>query len=306
MQNPLATLFVLGLLVVVGVALFTWAAQRLSLRSRSLERLFGDQEASEPLPQEDQQGWLRYWLFVAGFRGNNAVTIYVTATTIFALAGLTLALAISMGGMLRQASRMAYAIPGGVGEVTLPLIYGAPWIAFVVLVSIPTLMVRAARRKRVLHIEQDLPLVLDLLATLAEAGLGLDAAIDRVLQSLDGTRTLPQELSAFQRDVLAGRPRIDSMRWLGRRVGVTWFSIFISAVVQAEQIGAGLAEVLKIQAEDLRQRRKEQALAFAMATPVKLLAPMVICFMPGVLLAALGPAFYEIFRVLDGMSQSVR
>ncbi|MBS0209848.1 MAG: type II secretion system F family protein [Planctomycetes bacterium] len=306
MPASIQTLLVLGMLLVAAVSLFAWAAQRLALRGRTLDRLFSEQESNEPLPAEDQQGWLKHWLFLAGRRGPNAVAVYVGSTLVFCIGGGLLALAFTLYGNLPQMARVAQAIPGGVGDVALPLIYGAPWIALVCLASIPTLLVRAARRQRVREIEEDLPLVLDLLATLAEAGLGLDSAIDRVLGSLEAHRTLPRELSAFQRDVLAGRPRVDSLRWLSRRVGMTWFSIFISAVVQAEQIGAGLADVLKIQAEDLRQRRKEQALAFAMSTPIKLLVPMVVCFMPGVLLSALGPAFYEIFRVLDSMSQSAR
>ena len=151
------------------------------------------------------------------------------------------------------------------------------------------------------EVEQDLPIVLELLATLAEAGLGFDAAIDRVLASLPPRRVLAQELRAFERDNLAGRPRIESLRWLGRRVAVSWFSVFISAVVQADQIGAGLADVLKIQANDLRQRRKEQALALASSAPVKLLVPLILCFMPGILTAALGPTLFEVFRTLDSL-----
>ncbi len=96
------------------------------------------------------------------------------------------------------------------------------------------------------------------------------------------------------------------MRWLDRRVAVTWFSIFISAVVQAEQIGAGLAEVLKIQAEDFRQRRREQALALAMSTPVKLLFPLIVCYMPGIFTAAMGPTYFELIKFLDSLVVSIK
>ncbi len=64
-------------------------------------------------------------------------------------------------------------------------------------------------------------------------------------------------------------------------MNLVWFSAFISAVVQAEQIGAGLAQVLQTQAIDLRDRRREQALAMAMQIPIKLLVPLICCFFPG-------------------------
>ena len=83
--------------------------------------------------------------------------------------------------------------------------------------------------------------------------------------------------------MLAGRPRIASLRRLARRVDVTAFTIFVSALVQTEQTGSGVAEVLRRQADDLRDRRREQAVAIAMALPVKLLFPLVICFLPGLL-----------------------
>jgi hypothetical protein len=153
-------------------------------------------------------------------------------------------------------------------------VYLAAWMPLLLLSGVPALAVRTARRKRVMSVEQDLPLTLDLLATLAEAGLGLDAAIGRVVDSQPRDRPLFQEFRTFQRDLLAGRSRIEALRHLSRRLEVIWFNIFISAVIQAEQIGAGLAEVLRIQADDLRSRRRERALAFAMAIPVKLLGSL--------------------------------
>ena len=245
-------------------------------------------------------------MFLAGFREPQAPSLFIAASLLSLLVGLAFVLVIRAAGTVEQLTMLASSIPGGVGEVFLPLVYASPWLTLIIAASLPALVVRARRRRRVQQVEQDLPMVLDLLATLAEAGLGLDGAIDRVLASIPAERALPQELRAFQRDNLAGRPRVLALRLLGRRVAVPWFSMFVSAVVQAEQIGAGLSEVLKVQAEDLRQRRKEQALAFAMATPVKLLLPMIVCFMPGIFLAALGPVFFEIFQFLDNFTQAAR
>ncbi len=113
---------------------------------------------------------------------------------------------------------------------------------------------------------------------------------------------LVQEFRTFQAEVLAGRPRVECLRRIARRLDVTSVTILVSALVQAEQIGSGIADVLRSQAEDLRQRRRERALEFSMALPVKLLFPLVICFLPGIVLFTLGPAFYDLFRLADQFS----
>jgi len=81
-------------------------------------------------------------------------------------------------------------------------------------------------------------------------------------------------------------------------------SIFVSALVQTEQVGAGVSDVLRRQADDLRGRRREEALTKAASLPVKLLFPLVICFLPGILTATLGPTFYQIFQFLDNIART--
>jgi len=75
--------------------------------------------------------------------------------------------------------------------------------------------------------------------------------------------------------------------------------VFVSALVQAEQIGASIAETLRRQSEDVRDRRRERALLLAQALPVKLFFPLVLCFLPGILLSTLGPALYQLIRVSE-------
>lgn len=305
LQNPLAlnVLAILMALMTIGVL-----ALRLVLaRQRLHRRLFGDARVErmviEPSARSaDELGLLERWLYLAGLRDPAAAPMFVVATVVCLIAAVAVVFMVRAAGSVELMASLLTALPGGVGEVLLPLAYASPWLALVTIGLLPTLMVRARWRRRVREVEQDLPMLLDLLATLAEAGLGLDSAIDRVLTALPTERTLAQELRAFQRDTQSGRQRVSALRLMARRISVPWFSMFCSAVVQAEQVGAGLAEVLKVQAEDLRQRRKEQALAVAMATPVKLLLPMIVCFMPGIFVASLGPVFYEIFQFLDNFA----
>ena len=214
------------------------------------------------------------------------------------------ALAVFMAHRLKIADQMAAAvsgIPGGLGDALALVSRVGPFIFFLILVSAPTLVVRAARRKRAEQIEQDLPPALELLATLAEAGLGLDAAIARIQESEAGQRPLSREFQIYQRDTLGGIPRLEGLRRLARRVDLTSVSIFISAIIQADNVGAGLSETLRMQADDLRDRRKLGALLLAQALPVKLVFPLVVCFLPGIFFSTLGPVISQLVDVVDSV-----
>jgi tight adherence protein C len=92
---------------------------------------------------------------------------------------------------------------------------------------------------------------------------------------------------------------VESLRRVARRVEVSSVTILVSALVQAEQLGSGITQALRRQADDLRDRRRERANAFAMALPVKRMFPLVICFMPGIFIWTLGPALTRLFQVAD-------
>lgn len=248
---------------------------------------------------EDSRNWYAWWLYRAGYRSRKTPLVFGLALLFFATLAATAIWLVQASGLVQTANDLLFLVPGGVGEVFLPLAWGAPWIGGACLIAIPIMIVRANRRRRVTAIEQDLPVTLDLLATLAESGLGFDSALDKILKTEPNVRPLGQDMRVFQVDILAGRSRIEALRRLMRRVDVAWFSIFISAVIHAEQIGSGLAQTLRVQADDLRNRRRERVLALTMSIPVKLVLPLVICFLPGIMLAAIGPTAYQILRVMD-------
>jgi len=281
---------------------FAVVALRLDfVRRRVLGRL---QDASKidsdtNFSAEDSRRWYSWWLYRAGYRSQKAPLVFGLVFLLFTGLAVTAIWLVQASGLVQTASDLLYLVPGGVGEVFLPLAWSAPWIGGACLIAIPILIVRANRRRRVTAIEQDLPVTLDLLATLAESGLGFDSALDKILKTEPKVRPLGQDMRVFQVDILAGRSRIEALRRLMRRVDVAWFSIFISAVIHTEQIGSGLAQTLRVQADDLRNRRRERVLALTMSIPVKLVLPLVICFLPGIMLAAIGPTAYQILRVMD-------
>ncbi|PYR70534.1 MAG: hypothetical protein DMF88_02570 [Acidobacteria bacterium] len=197
-------------------------------------------------------------------------------------------------------------VPGNAGDMLALLLESGSWIVLTIAGFVPTVAVRAARRARVDAIEHDLPLALELFATMAEAGLGFDAALTRIVRAQGSERPLATEFLNFQHDMMAGMSRAQALRQLGRRVDVPSVTTFTSALVQAEQVGASMAETLQHQAVDLRQRRRENALLQAQALPVKLVFPLVVCFLPGIFATTLAPVLFQMVQVANGVLSSGR
>ena len=280
------------------VALTTWR-----IRQRTLGRLFRAEDAAtsatviEP-PAAD--GWLARWLLLAGYRRPGAPSFFVLACMASLLGGVAIAQGFRLS-VMPEMIRVVADIPGGVGDALVAVLQAGPVIVLAIVTLIPVLVVRAARRDRVRAVEQHLPLVLELLATLAEAGLSFDAALARIVRSERAMGPLTSEFVTFQRDLQAGVSRLQALRQLARRVDVTALTIFVSAIIQTEQVGASVAETLRHQANDLRDRRRERALMLAQALPVKLVFPLVACFLPGIFLSTLGPVIYQMIQVADSV-----
>jgi len=279
----------------------SWRVRRVTL-DRLSEK--DDRAPGVPAPSAPQR-WLGRWLTVAGYRRRGAAVMFVTATAVSAASGVIAGQAYRFALMERLVAMVA-TVPGGAGEALAAVLDAGDWIMLAVLTLVPTLVVRAARRARVRAVEQDLPLALELCATMAEAGLGFDAAIAKVVRAQGSHRPLIADLTLFQYDMLAGLGRTQALRQLARRVDVPSVTTFTSALVQAEEVGASLSETLRHQADDLRQRRREDALLRAQALPVKLVFPLVICFLPGIFLSTLAPVIYQMIQVANGVLRSGR
>lgn len=293
----------LAILAAIYVALL-----QSSRLGRARERLAEEHQAAfdpefERLPDDDMP-WLKRWLYLAGYRRADATrTFAIVATGLFAL-GFLVAWSVRHAPFTESTMIWLDDLPGGIGAMLAPVMLVGPWFVGLIIALVPWLKVRAARRRRVREVEEDLPLTLQILATLARAGLGFDAALVRVLESSASERVLSSELHDFRMELLSGVPRVHAWRRLSRRVDVPSLSIFVSAMVHAEQIGGGLANVLEHQADDVQSRRREKALVKAQALPAKLVFPMVLCFLPGIFAWTMGPAFYQFLQVVDGILKS--
>lgn len=288
--------------VIALVAVASTAARGWSVRRRALIRLAAmeDHRGAEPPRRENP---LAGWLARAGDRQPHAPATfgYVTLAAIVAGAAISQIYRLFLYGPLAVALSN---VPGGAGDALVLVLQTGPWILFIGTTVAPALAVRAARRARVRSIEQDLPLALELFATMAEAGLGFDAALAKIVRADGAGRALASEFVNFQHDMLAGMPRTQALRQLSARVDVPSLTSLTSALIQAEHVGASMAETLQHQAVDLRQRRREQALLQAQALPVKLVFPLVICFLPGIFVSTLAPVLFQMVSVADGVLRS--
>ena len=242
--------------MIVALAYVPFAGWR--LRSQALTRLYDDEPAAS-IAATGQDRWLSQWLARAGYRRPQALALFVSATLVCAGVGVVVG-RIYSATMMASLISMVSSMPGGAGEVLAAILGVGHWIVFLLLTLLPTIVVRAARRARVRAVEQDLPLVLELFATMGEAGLGFDAALTKVIRSQGAERPLIAEFVNFQYDMLAGVPRAQALRQFARRVDVPSLTTFTSALVQADEVGASLADTLRHQANDLRSRRRVNAL----------------------------------------------
>lgn len=279
-----------------------WMNREASRRRVLQEDLTGDEQDEAELVDGEVGRGLRRWLFLAGYRAPSAPTVFVVATLFLTGVGLASALWLNASGMIDELVSSAGSVPGGMGDLAAVSLHAAPWIVFLYGAAMPALLVRSRRKARVQAVEQDLPITLELLATMSESGLAFDGSLAKALEAQSVDRPLARELRTFQLETLAGTPRVASFRRLARRLEVPSISIFVSALVQAQQVGSGFAGVLRTQADDLRNRRREKANMLAQALPVKLIFPLVLCFLPGIFVTTLGPTFLQFVSLAESMS----
>ena len=142
-----------------------------------------------------------------------------------------------------------------------------------------------SHKEAIIH---DLPDVMDLLVVSVEAGLGLDAAIVR--QSSKNKSAVLAELSNAIREVQMGVPRKTALKEMADRCDVKQLSAFITALLQADQLGVSVKNVLEVQAERLRVERKQMIQARAAKAPIKIMLPTVVFIFPVIFIILLGPA----------------
>jgi len=146
------------------------------------------------------------------------------------------------------------------------------------------------------EIRRSLPDVMDLLVVSVEAGLGFDMALLKVVERFRGP--VAEEFQKALREMQLGKPRKDALRDMAVKVDVMELSSLVNAVIQSEQLGAGVGAVLRMQADLIREKRQQWIEEQAMKTPIKMLFPLVFFIFPSIFIIILGPALLNIMKLL--------
>jgi tight adherence protein C len=159
---------------------------------------------------------------------------------------------------------------------------------------LPNIVLTNAVQRRQQQIRNALADSIDLLTICVEAGLGFDAALAHVSKNTSGP--LADEFYRTLQEVQLGRSRNEAMRNLADRSNVSELRAFVLAMVQADIFGVSVANVLRVQAKDMRIKRRQLAEERAMKVPIKVLFPVLFCIFPALFVVILGPA---VMRIAD-------
>ena len=141
-------------------------------------------------------------------------------------------------------------------------------------------------------IQNELPDVLDQLTVTVEAGMSFDNALLRAGQ--EGRGLIAKELLRVVADVQLGLSRSEALQALADRTDVADLRSFVNAVRQAESHGFPLGRILRLQSQEMREKRRTRAEEKAMQVPVKITFPLVFCILPALFIIILGPAALSI------------
>ena len=153
---------------------------------------------------------------------------------------------------------------------------------------LPELWLGSKIGRRQKDIRRAMPDALDLLTICVEAGLGFDAAMGKVHEKWDNELSLI--FGRILREMTFGKLRRDALRDMADRVGIAEMTSFVAAIIQSEQLGVSMANVLRIQSDAMRVKRRQLAEEEAQKAPIKMLFPMGILIFPSLMIILLGPA----------------
>jgi tight adherence protein C len=240
-------------------------------RSQSLMQRIG-QAAAEPFMPKDREklSGLRKQLAQAGVYSPHAVKVVKGFKLILLVGGALLGY---MLGLVADQVILGFALGGIVGYLA------------------PVLWLKARISANQKELTMGLPDALDLMVVCVEAGLTVDAAINRVGDELTIAHpSLSRELGLYQLQTQIGLSRQDAMKNLGQRTGNPSLQSFAAMIVQAERFGTSIAGALRVQADTLRVNRQMAAEEMAAKASVKLSFPLVLFIFPATFIVLVGPA----------------
>lgn len=187
-------------------------------------------------------------------------------------------LALGLGGFL------LFGLAGGVSGSTALLVGVLTLFGYL----LPGIWLSRKVKQRTKEIVRSMPDAIDLLTISVESGLGFEPALMRVAEKWDNALT--RDFARMLSEMRIGKPKREALREMADRVEVDDLRTFVSAVVQADQLGVPIAQVLRIQSEAIRVKRRQRAEEQVHRAPIKMLFPMAFLIFPALYVVILGPA----------------
>jgi tight adherence protein C len=160
---------------------------------------------------------------------------------------------------------------------------------------LPDMWLSSLVSRRQNSVRKSLPDALDLLTICVEAGLGFEAAMKKVAEKWDNELALG--FSRALKEIQLGKLRREALRDMADRIGAAELDSFVAAVIQSEQLGVSMAKILRIQADDMRIKRRQRAEQLAQTAPIKMLFPMALLIFPTIMIVLMGPAVLRMMRM---------
>lgn len=242
-----------------------------------------------PQPSPRNMRRLRRRLVQAGYYNENAATIYRVIRLISAVLLPTIVfffVTVILGKPLNSST---------LGLTVVAICYG---------LFLPSFILSRMITNRKGRLTRALPDALDMMVVCVEAGLGLNAALQRVGREMELVEpALSEELAVTNREIRAGKARDEALRNLGDRTGVDDIKSLVAMLVQTDRFGTSIADSLRIFADSMRTKRRQRAEEQVAKAAIKLIFPLLLFIFPALLIVLMGPALIRIYELLGAMNQ---
>lgn len=296
-----------GSIVMAGYWLFVRPADPVQTRLKEINPRVTEEAVSQPYstvfvervakpivdllpPSPRNVRRLRRRLIRAGYIGESAVAIYraIRLFTGLAMPAITFFfLTVILGKPVDTST---------IGLTAVALGYG---------LFLPSFMLSRKISNRQSRITRALPDALDLMVVCVEAGLGLDAALQRVGREMEIVEPdLSTELAVTNREIRAGKPRDEALRNLGDRTGVNDLKSLVAMLVQTDRFGTSIAESLRVFADSMRTKRRQRAEELVAKAAIKLIFPLLLFIFPALFIVLMGPAMIRIFDLFGAIGNN--
>lgn len=222
------------------------------------------------------RAWLVNKLQIAGQRGNVALAALLTKKVTYAVIG-------AMFGALF----LSKGVSMGIAVILMGAVAGF---------FVADLLVISDGQNREQEMDLAMPDAIDLLNLCVESGLSFEAGIARVSVSLNGP--VAEEFGALLSEMQLGKSRVEAMNELADRTRSKGMQQFLSALLQVDRLGVPISGVLAEQASEMRSKRKDKAREQGQKVTIKILMPLMLCFLPAMFVVVLGPAIYQLIQTM--------